>query len=81
MPELTTERCPVTELIVTGCAHCRGLNPERHTQPRKPASWPAFPARFGGHCSGCGERFEPGTRIRPDGQGGYLADCCQEDRP
>jgi hypothetical protein len=35
--------------------------------------------RDDGECSGCGADFFEGDEIRPDGEGGWLAECCGED--
>jgi hypothetical protein len=38
---------------------------------------PWIESRWGGHCRGCGELFEPGDLIRKDfAEDGYLAECC-----
>ena len=82
------ERCEVTELEVTGCAHCRGIkSPDeeaRDQRNRLLATGAWFAAIYPGRCTRCNEPFEVGTAIRwneyPfDGFGGWLAECCGED--
>ena len=68
-----TVRCEVTELEVSGCAHCRkavDLPVERRILGRPFASW------YGGRCSDCDERFSVDDLIRADGEGGYIGPCC-----
>ncbi len=50
----TMKRCELTELLVSDCAHCRGLKNE----PRG-----CFPARYAGKCFICDEWYPVGTRI------------------
>lgn len=77
-------RCEITELLVAQCAHCVAPNvptpPDPFDEPAEPArsdDWfPWFWARFPGGCAGCGLHFEAGDRIRANGDGGYLAECC-----
>jgi hypothetical protein len=87
-----TARCDLTELLVEDCAHCRGNDKtieEQATAERLElrarllsgavhsiTSW--FPARYPGHCAGCGTGFGEGTAIRTLALG-YLAECCAED--
>ena len=69
-------RCAVTELEVTGCAHCRKTpTPPRPT--RTLGRW--FPARYAGRCSQCDDRFHEDDEIRADGEGGYLCGTCGEE--
>jgi hypothetical protein len=37
---------------------------------------PWFTARFDGDCDGCGAFVFEGDRIRSDGEGGWLGECC-----
>lgn len=69
------ERCDITELLVTECAHCRKL-PDPPEQRGERGPW--FTARYVGDCS-CGTVFIPGDQIRADGEGGYLCDVCGQD--
>ncbi len=50
----TMNRCELTELLVSDCAHCRGIKDE----PRG-----CFPARYAGSCFICGEWYTVGDRI------------------
>lgn len=70
------DRCDLTELPAAMCAHCLG-----HTDPPKPSSrlGPWFTAAYGGRCVNCDDDYGPGDRIRADGEGGYLGDCCWEE--
>jgi hypothetical protein len=40
---------------------------------------PWVTARFEGECTECGAFIFEGDRIRPDGEGGYLGECCGEE--
>jgi hypothetical protein len=73
------DRCPLTEMLRDGCAHCR-KTPDPFATPTRAARvdtgiGPLFAARFAGKCA-CGNNFPPGEAIRADGLGGYLAPCC-----
>jgi hypothetical protein len=77
-----TARCDLTDLLPSDCAHCR-KTPDPFAEPavrRRENSEPGpqITARFAGKC-GCGTGILPGDTIRADGQGGYLAACCDED--
>ena len=80
MAKTALRRCPRTDLYVTDCAcrDCRNL-PDPAPGPVRAELGPWFEARFPGRCSRCATEFEPGDRIRADGHGGYLAECCGED--
>jgi hypothetical protein len=66
-------------LLVSDCSHCRGLDPKPGQPERERAELgPWFEARWPGYCTGCGDDFDPGDRIRADGEGGWLAECCGE---
>lgn len=72
-------RCEVTDLLVEQCAHCtvphKPIPPDPFTAPAsKLGRW--FTSEYPGECSGCGDRFDGGDRIRSDGEGGWLAGCC-----
>lgn len=69
-------RCPVTELAVDGCAHCR-RSPAPEPTPSGLGPW--FAAAYPGRCSYCDTEFVAGDQIRADGEGGYKAACCGED--
>jgi hypothetical protein len=66
-------RCDVTDLLVSACAHCRPAPPAEASSTRL---GPWFAATYAGTCAGCGGQLERGDRIRADGDGGYLGDCC-----
>lgn len=67
--------CERTDLLVSACAHCRGV-PD--IAPRPGVLGPLFEARFGGGCSECGGGIRAGDRIRADGDGGYLCAGCSD---
>lgn len=67
-------RCTVTDLLTSACAHCRPAPPAATPSRERLGPWIA--AQYRGKCAGCGGRFEPDDRIRADGDGGYLGDCC-----
>lgn len=80
---MTEERCPLTELISTQCAHCRKLpDPaadllrDIFEEPAQRQTGPWFSARYEGRCSECGMAFEVGDPIRPSGRG-FVAPCCE----
>ena len=70
------EVCELTELIKGHCAHCRNvpdpIPKRRSVTPTTTAQWPGF-------CARCGEEFASGERIRSDGAGGWIAECCGGD--
>lgn len=68
--------CPVMEIPAATCAHCRGL-PD--TAPTDRVLGRPFTAAYAGSCVDCGDRFEPGERIRSDGEAGYIGPCCEEE--
>ena len=69
-------RCTLTELPVTGCAHCRGINdlPELPPKWSGPLTW--ITAAYPGRCQGCDDDIYGGDRIRSDGHGGWLCQDC-----
>lgn len=70
-------RCSVTELITSQCAHCRPTpEPDPFDEPSDRGPW--FHASYRGECAECGDEFEAGDLIRADGNGGYVADCCDQ---
>lgn len=69
-------RCDLTDLIKDQCAHCR--NVPDPTPKRRPMAT-VFPASYSGDCAGCGSSFDEGEQIRSDGEGGWLAECCDGD--
>lgn len=71
------QRCPVMDIPVPSCAHCRRL-PDPPVVQRTVGR--PFAAAYAGRCVDCEERYEPGDRIRRVSTGGYLhADCGDED--
>jgi hypothetical protein len=66
------DRCELTDLLVSDCAHCRGIAEER---PIDPELGPWFAAAYPGHCARCSFPIRVGNTIRADGHRGYL---CQE---
>jgi hypothetical protein len=77
-PPPLVARCAVTELEVTGCAHCRPVI-DTPRPARALGRW--FPARYAGRCSDCDTRFHEDEEIRADGEGGYLCEDCGEELP
>lgn len=75
-----TQRCELTELLVSDCAHCRGLSdldPEQVPAAGGTGELgPLFFANYPGRCSDCREPILTGDQIRADGAGGYLGECC-----
>ena len=73
-------RCEVTDLLVDGCAHCRGntVTPDEEAAAELAATAPWFHAVHPGRCSRCETPFTPGTPIRMDIPYGWLATCCKE---
>lgn len=71
---MTSEpRCPLTDMIVNGCAHCRGLD---DIPPHLESGGPWFWAAFKDVCSGCARDTDPGEELCGDGEGGYWGRCC-----
>lgn len=76
------DRCDLTELLVTDCAHCRRL-PEldvREPEPRhQPDGYggPTVIAEYGGRCVDCGEPVRPGEPITLT-EDGWVGQCCAE---
>jgi hypothetical protein len=72
------QRCDITDLINSQCAHCRRLpDPTPRTLGRP------FRADYPGHCRDCAEPYAAGDRIRrisDDDGAGYIGPCCQEDQ-
>jgi len=58
---MSSERCEVTDLIKSQCAHC---NPEpKPATRRKPVLGPIVEARHIGFCGVCDEQIEVGDAI------------------
>jgi len=80
------ERCSVTELIASQCAHCRKLpDPSAELlrdifgEPTERPGGVWFEARYPGSCADCGNPFDGGALIRTDGVRGHLCGLCGED--
>jgi hypothetical protein len=75
------ERCERTDLLVTDCAHCRGL-PDLPTGP-EPTLRPdgggavTIAARYGGYCHECGRSIRIGDSITSVDDG-WVGECCVE---
>lgn len=81
-----TRRCELTDLLVDGCAHCRGntVSPDEEAtaeQAALAATAPWFHAVYPGVCAACGTPFTAGTPIRMELPRGWRADCCREGAP
>lgn len=73
-------RCPLMDLPVDQCAHCR--TPEVPSGVRSSGlprrGW--FEARYPGQCRSRGEPFTAGTHITgTDGSDGWTAECCADE--
>lgn len=79
MSEVDEERCPMSDLYISQCAHCRPKPP----QPRFLEAFftgdsdsYSFAATWPGKCAQCGEWFGPGAWITRAGDNGYLCSDC-----
>lgn len=80
-------RCTLTELPVSGCAHCRdrvrghrALRDRMHRMPRPQESFEVhytFAARFAGRCAACDEPFPKDEEIGVTGYGQYICGECR----
>jgi hypothetical protein len=70
---MNEERCPVTELIVSQCAHCRRLPVDPFADTESP-KW--FTARYDGTCAQCGQRLVPGQTIGAGDDHGFICSHC-----
>ena len=75
------QRCPVTELLVAQCDHCRVIatcdDPFAAPTVVSYGTDPfAFRARYYGTCTTCGYEIESDMYIRSDGEGGYVHEDC-----
>jgi hypothetical protein len=68
------DRCDLSDLLVTECG-CRIHAPTEPEPAGDPG--PPFPARYPGHCSGCGDPIHDGDMIRHAGTpGAYIHEEC-----
>lgn len=80
----TAPRCPVMDLPVDSCAHCRGeVSPQEELDTdrarRRAARTAPRPATSPGTCARCRRPYGPGTLIRPDRlTRGWVPSCCGE---
>lgn len=65
-------RCPLTELYVDQCAHCRGIRLDLE------ATGDTMVARYPGKCFGCGRDTRPGDLITAYATGYICTDCGTE---
>lgn len=72
MTHVEEERCDLTELYVSQCAHCRQL------PDPKPLLGSWLRARYAGRCAECDDYIRPGTYIRAVGDGYLCTDCGQD---
>ena len=81
---MAAPRCDLTDLLVTDCAHCRGVKSvdeeTKAERARLLATGRWVVAQYAGTCAHCGEHFGPGAAIRMF-PGGWRADCCGEAGP
>jgi hypothetical protein len=73
-PVSVATRCTITDLLSDQCSHCRPAPTPAARRDDDLGAW--FPAMYKGQCAGCGACFGEGERIRADGSGGWLAECC-----
>lgn len=81
---MTDERCPITELHPTSCAHCRRIPdliqppvPHRARHQHDRVELITTIAGWAGNCANCGEHFLAGATIhRLSGETGWLGECC-----
>lgn len=72
-----TERCDLTELPVTDCAHCRDHTEETKDRASVTVGQP-FTANHPGRCGGCDEPIHVGDEIaRAAESSGYLCKECR----
>jgi hypothetical protein len=74
--DAAADRCYLTDLLITQCGHCKGLQTVEQQASNELRPGPPFTSRYDGTCSSCGIEFWPGEMIRADGAGGWLAECC-----
>lgn len=83
----TEDRCVLSDLPPAMCAHCRKqtldfdpaeIDDDPGIQDPDEAEYgAAFPARYDGRCTECGQRIHQGDTIRPLVLGGgYVHDGC-----
>ncbi|HEY9390309.1 MAG TPA: hypothetical protein VIR27_11160 [Mycobacteriales bacterium] len=75
---MSTERCPITELLVDQCAHCRPTppaDPVADFLAREPFQATTIQARYPGRCPDCGERINEGDDITSSPNGWVCEGC------
>ena len=93
---MSEERCDLTELIKSQCAHCRGVGYNReYTITSGPETWPVEPdedvyfgdmragayARFPGVCPVCGDKITVGEMIEKATDSTWKHRTCRPEEP
>lgn len=84
VPMDSPERCQLTELIKSQCAHCRPPAPTFTealfvtSNDDEDAIIATFPARWDGRCAQCDSFFESGDWVSRTRTGNYLCSECVE---
>lgn len=80
---MPSDRCEMTELPTSSCAHCLGhADPEAELSALRARllatgrGW--FTAQYPGTCQHCDERFEPGAVVRMEIPRGWRGECCAD---
>jgi hypothetical protein len=80
VPMGSPERCELTELIKSQCAHCRPQAPRFREalfdDPFSDDDTATFQARYSGRCEQCDGLFEVGDWIARTGDSDYLCQDC-----
>lgn len=80
VPMNSPQRCELTELIKTQCAHCRPRAPRFREplfdDPFEHDVVATFVAQYSGRCEECDGLFEVGDWISRTGTGDYLCRDC-----
>lgn len=81
VPLDSSERCPLTELIKTQCAHCRPpaapvFAHALFDSPGDTGPGPIFAAQYAGRCGRCDGFFEEHDWICRTGTGDYICEEC-----
>lgn len=67
------ERCEISDLLPSDCAHCRGIKSELDFSGKLVAE---FPALYAGKCAACDRRYEQDHRIGRTEDGDYICRRC-----